>query len=275
MTEAYRIVASDLDGTLLNSQGKLSAENEQAMQALTEKGVFFVPSSGRTLEEIPLFIRENPSVRYIIHSDGAAVYDKQTGERIDLSMSQESARTVLDILAEYETNMTVRHLGKSYVDERMFNDEAGRYYRLQDDFQQYIYDYSIPVTNFDLFCRSLDSIEMICVFFHDQAEQDACRDRLLKLGAYGVAASEPTNLEIFDKNAGKGSALLRLAEHLGVDRSQTIAVGDSPNDLDMLSKAGLGLAMGNAAPEIQAMADAVACRNDEHVVSYILHTYIH
>lgn len=270
----YRILASDLDGTLLNSYGLISKENDSAIRALSEKGVCFVPSSGRTLCEIPKEIREHPCVRYIIHSDGAVVYDKETGYRIDMSMSGEMARRALDILFEYDVSMTVRNHGRSYTDIKWWNDEAGRYYRLTDAYQEFIYEYSTSVDNFEQFCRSLDSVEMICVFFHSAQEQEECRDRLLKTGNYGVAASEPANLEIFDRQAGKGEALLRLARHLDLDVSQTIGVGDSPNDRNMIERAGLGLAMQNACEELKGLADATVCHCDEHVVKYIWEKYI-
>lgn len=266
----YRILASDLDGTLLNSEGVVSEENEAAIRALTGRGVYFVPSSGRTLYEIPPMIRDNPCVRYIIHSDGAVVYDKQTGKRIDMSMSKELAGCLLDILLEYDVCMTVRNQGHSYTAEEWYHDEAGTYYRLTEQYQNFIYEYVTPVSDFASFCRSLDSVEMICVFFHRQDELVACRDRLVKMGKYGIAASESANIEIFDRRAGKGEALLRLAEHLGLAASQTIAVGDSPNDRNMIEKAGLGLAMQNACAELKDLADDTVCHCDEHVVQYIL-----
>ena len=274
MKKDYRIIASDLDGTLLDSNGRLSVENLKAIQELSERGVLFVPSSGRTLDEIPLFVRSIPSVRYVIHSDGAVVYDKRTGARIDLSMSQAKAKKAFEILAEYDTNVTVRHRGKSYIDAQKSNDEAFAYYRLLKDWPPFVREYILPVSDFDAFCASLDSVEMICVFFHDETEQEECRARFAELAEFGLASSDFSNLEIFDSCAGKGSALLRLAQELGVDPSQTIAVGDSPNDLDMLTRAGLGLAMQNASDDVKACSDAVACHHDEHVVRYICDTYI-
>ena len=270
----YRILASDLDGTLISTKGTVSEENEAAIRALTERGVFFVPCSGRALYEIPPMIRDNPYVRYIIHSDGACVYDKQTGERLDASMPKESVALLLDILSEYDVSMTVRHMGKSYTAAKWWNDEAGRYHRVPDAYQKFIYRYSESVAEFNSFCRNLDSVDMVCVFFHDQDELVSCRERLMKLPQFGVAASHDTNIEVFDSRAGKGEALLRLAEHLGFGADQTIGVGDSPNDRNMLERAGLSLAMANACEELKALADETVCHCDEHVVQYILEHYI-
>ena len=73
----YKIIASDLDGTLFLPDMTISEENEAAIKTLTDMGIYFVPSSGRTLEEIPKNVREHPLVRYVIFADGAGVYDKQ------------------------------------------------------------------------------------------------------------------------------------------------------------------------------------------------------
>ena len=74
----YKLIASDLDGTLLTPQKTVSQENEAAIRELCELGVHFVPCSGRAYEQMPSFIRSNPYVRYYIYSDGAGIYDKKT-----------------------------------------------------------------------------------------------------------------------------------------------------------------------------------------------------
>ena len=266
----YRIVATDLDGTLLNTDSKVSPENWDAIRIMTEKGVHVVPSSGRTLYEIPEYIRENPYVRYVSYSDGASVYDTLKKEIVvDLTIPQPKANKLFDVLDEYETDISVRHRGKSYVDADRNTPEFHTYHRMQEGYQQFVYEFDIPIQQFDQICHSLDSVEMICAYFHSEEELIACRNRLEKMGDYTVASSWPGNLEIYDKRAGKGNALLELAKYLGIDPTQTIAVGDSPNDIDMVTKAGLGLAMGNARQELKAIADQTICTNDEHAMRYI------
>ena len=90
------------------------------------------------------------------------------------------------------------------------------------------------------------------------------------MGKFVVAASEPTNIEIYNKNAGKGTAMLRLADMLGVPRENTIAVGDSKNDMDMIKKAGLSLAVSNACDELKAAAHQTICPYTHHSADYIL-----
>ena len=115
----YKIVASDLDGTLLNTSGQVSEENLQAMEMLMKRGIQFVPCTGRTLMEMDAKIRDNPSVRYIIHSDGAVVYDKLLDERISLCMPRKDANRLLDILGHYYTFLAVRYDKNVYMDADM------------------------------------------------------------------------------------------------------------------------------------------------------------
>lgn len=270
----YKIIASDLDGTLFLPDMTISEENEAAIKTLTDMGIYFVPSSGRTLSEITENVREHPLVRYIIYADGAGVYDRKTGERISACMSHEDSVKLLDILEGYQTILTVRNSGKSYVDATRNNNEEYAKHRLSVYYRDFIYDTNNPVESYKSFCRSLDEIEMVCVFFADDEEMAECKRRLEAMGDYIVASSERYNLEIFSVNAGKGRALRRLADKLGIDYSQTIGVGDTTNDMNLIQSAGLGLAMANAYPEIKEAADAVICSNKEHAIKYILENYI-
>lgn len=269
----YKIIASDLDGTLLNKDMHVSPENFEAIRQLVAEGVLFVPASGRAMYEMPREVWDCPYARYLIHSDGAVIHDKETGESIRLSMSREKSDTVMAMLKEYDTDPSVRHCGHCYMDAKTNTEDFHRYNRMNEEWVSFSMSCFEAVENFDELCASMDAIDMVCVFFHSPEEQAECKRRLTEMGGFLIASSHEANLEIMDERAGKGSALLHLADRLGIDRSATIAVGDSPNDMDMVSKAGLGLAMGNACEELKAMAQRVICTNEEHVMVYLREHY--
>lgn len=267
----YKIIATDLDGTLLNTKDVVSPENLTAIRTLSERGIFVVPSSGRTLGEIPACVRDIPDVRYIIHSDGAVIYDKKEGRPLDSRlMTGDVMRRVLDIFYSHNALLTVRVGGVLYVDADEQRQDIYDSYRMIRAYQTAMLTLAVPVKNLKDFCYGLDGIEMICTFFKHDDEMIACREKFLADGALGVTSSTPTNLEVYDKEAGKGNALLRLAALLGADKSQTVAVGDSQNDLDNLTHAGLSLAMENALDEVKQVSHMTVCNNDEHVMKYIL-----
>lgn len=275
MSIDYKIVATDLDGTLFNTSIEVSKENLAAIQEMDRRGVHFVPSSGRAYTEIPDKVLKIPEARYVICADGATVYDQKTKKIIcSTNMNKELSKLVLDMLYEYQTLLTVRYEGLAYVDEKLHDWDLYDEYRLTGNYKKFIYDFDRPTPDFKQFCYDLPSIEMICVFFKSNREMAECKKRLLETGRVQVASSEPYNLEVFDINAGKGNSLLKLADYLGVDRAATIGVGDSLNDMDNIRKAGLGLAMENACEALKVEANRIICNNDEHAMKYILENFI-
>ena len=267
------IVGSDLDGTLLLHEA-ISPENMAAIKKMKDMGVCFVPNSGRTISEMPKVVLEEPDIRYYIGADGAIIWDKETGESVSFAMSRDTVRPVLDLLYSYSTLITARSKGICYVDADMCTEESYRATRVSISYGRFIDYYVNKREDFKSLVYELPEIEMICVFFADDGELAECKARVEALGEFAVAASEDTNLEIFHKRAGKGNTLLALAELLGVPKERTIAVGDSKNDMDMIEKAGISLAMGNATDELKAAADRTICLCAEHSAKYILENII-
>lgn len=270
---SYRIVASDLDGTLFDAHAEISVENREAIKELNRRGVQFVPCTGRTFCDLPEELQTNPDIRYYICSNGALLYDKQTDNRILRGISRALADRVFDVLRDYEVHITVRWRGCCYIDARLDNDEAYAYYKVFPSHVGVLKNYSETQTNFETWCREIDHVEMFFLSFHDDGELEACKKRLSKIDGLLLADPAAHGLEIFSVDAGKGMALYQLADLLGVDRMDTVAVGDSGNDLGMVEAAGLGLAVANACDALKELADEVICTNEEHAIDYIAKHY--
>lgn len=269
----YRIVATDLDGTLLNSAGEISRENWEAIAQMKEKSIHFVPASGRCFMELPREIRESDLIRYYILSGGAVIYDKQKDHFEMICLEKGSKDRVLDAIFRYPVCL-MAHTGRdSCVDAEHHYAESYASYNMNDYWVQYALEKEKPVSDFKKFVYETDGIAMMVVFFRNPADLEECRTLLAEIDGILVVQSDPCNLEIVSEKSGKGNALLYLAELLGIDREKTIAVGDSLNDRTMLEEAGLSLAMKNALPEIKRLADEVICDNDSHCTAYILDHY--
>lgn len=267
----YKIIATDLDGTLLNSESKISTENLAAIRKMTEMGIYFVPSTGRTLTEVPDEVLSIPELRYLIYSDGAGIYDfKAQKAIIQNGIRGKNKERALRIFRRYDTVMMAHYDGVSYVDAAKHDRAIYDTFRVTKGFQDLMCAKNRPMDTFDAFCDGLDEIELLCGFFKRDDEREACYAELLAANEYHAASSAPHNIEIVAKEAGKGNALLQLASLLGVCPEETVAVGDSTNDMENLKKAGLALAMGNAAEALKAIAHRVICNNDEHAMAYIL-----
>ncbi len=271
----YKIIATDLDGTLLNSKMELSAENKAAIEKFSAMGGHFVPATGRSLSEVAREVRALPEARYYITSNGAAVFDTKTGKAIiqNTIIGQEKA-FLLETLRKTRSIFTIHFDGVSYVDLDRRDHDLYRAYRMSELFIQHIEDKDDFVGDFDRFCDEMESIESCCCFFESEEKLEQCRAALLATGWFSVTASMPHNLEINSVRAGKGIALLELAKLLGISPATTIGVGDSINDMDNIQKAGLGLAVKNAHPDLLRIADRTICSNDEHIMDYILKNII-
>ncbi|MBQ8796986.1 MAG: HAD family phosphatase [Oscillospiraceae bacterium] len=269
----YKIIASDLDGTLLGTDKQVSRENWEAIAKIHEKGVHFVPASGRAFYEMPKELRESDLIRYYITSDGTMVYDKKTDTYWEFAMEKNLGHRVLDTVYKYTTTMMLHADTHSYVEPALHKEETCLHYNIRDWWVDYIRATNVPVENFKKFAYGLDKIQMICVFFRYPEELQKCKKELASDPRLLVAQSDPNDLEIFSSAGGKGNALKLLAEKLGIAREATMALGDSTNDATMVAAAGLGVAMDNAMPELKRIADTVICDNDHHAVQYVLNKY--
>jgi len=269
----YQIVCSDLDGTLLNTETKVSMENLHAVAELAGRGVFFVPSTGRSFSEVPAELRNNPAIRYFICSNGAMVLDVQTGRKHLTGMSRQLSQKIQAILRRYETHLTLRHDGKCYVDAAFATTEAFDYYNVCEAHRVVVNDFAVWHEDFAAFCEKVDDVEVISVFFREHKELLAARKEIESLCELRIVGVSDYNLEIMNAKAGKGNALLWLSEELGIKREDTISVGDSDNDSSIVKAAGLGLAVSNACQSLKDLADEIICSNDEHAIQYIVRKY--
>jgi len=189
------------------------------------------------------------------------------------ALLSQAAKVALDIFREYDTHITVRHRGECFVDEAQKSDTAYTYYNIWLPHVNVLNAFSVGLSDFYERIYSFPEIEMAAVFFHLQSEMDECRDRLARIQGISVVEVAPFNLEIFSDRAGKGNALISLAEKLGIEKTATISVGDSENDSSMLKAAELGLAVRNSTDKALSVCDEVICSNDEHAIAYIFSHY--
>ncbi len=268
----YQIIATDLDGTLLNSRMELTRENLEAIHTLTKRGVHVVAATGRAWEEVDPRIRENPDIRYYITSGGAMTYDKLTGQQYTTCIPADLAGQVQDVLEAHRGTWCLHYAGGSYMQRDVIENGMADY-AAHPYMKHFLSTFDTPVEDLSAFSRGKD-VEMFCTFYPTIALRDACKAKIDAMGQFITASSVPENLEIFHHTSGKGNALLALADRLGIPHAATIAVGDSTNDYTMIHDAGLGLAVDNAFDELKAAADRVICHCDDHIMRYILNNII-
>lgn len=266
----YKIIASDLDGTLLHDVFTVSEENYKAIAEYKDMGGQVVPTSGRCFYEIPTELIECEDVRYYISSNGSVITDSETGERDEVLISNELFDKIMALTFEYETYHTVHFEGHGYMLAKNDSEEMGKYYNLNKYYYMHYHEKCRKLDKWDGAFSHGHGVEMVSVFFREQKELDECVERLKALGSLVVTSSADFNIEIISEGASKGDGVRRLAKKLGISTDEIIGVGDSRNDMALLDGVGMPLAVSNAAQVLKEKAARVICSHKEHIVRYIL-----
>ena len=271
----YKIVASDLDGTLLNKEQTVSEENFCAISEMNRLGVEFVPTTGRGMNEIDRSLINSPDIRYIITSNGAVLFDKNIGEPLLTSyVSKDSVRLILEALRPYNVFIAVHEGGTTYFDKNKYDPEFMNLCGIDAYYGHILSQHAEAVEDFESFLLSSDEMELICIFFEPDKGARTCKQIFEDSGKLCAANPHANYLEVYSSEAGKGKTLAAFAEKLGVDIADVIAVGDSNNDSTMIQEAGLGLAVANACDALKELADQTICDHSEHIAKYVLENFI-
>ncbi|MGN0555706.1 MAG: Cof-type HAD-IIB family hydrolase [Candidatus Fimenecus sp.] len=267
----HTILAVDLDGTLLNSNNAVSEENLSAISALKRKGVAVVPVTGRTLAEIPQELREHKDIAYMVYSNGAGIESREKGRLYYAPIDAGIAQKLFSVLQSYDTFIEIYADGQIFVDQTKFGEDAFAYYNVDAYFIPEMYKSRIPVENFETAtAEKLKTTELFDVFFHSHEERQACKAQILQeCPQVEITTSMDANLEIMNSCVNKGTGLQKLCSILGFDIKNTVAVGDSRNDLTLFQTVGKGFAVENACDALKAAAQQTICSNDAHVLQYM------
>ncbi len=267
-----RLIALDLDGTLLDSQKRLSVRNREVLEECLRRGIHIVPTTGRTVDGIPDMIKEIPGIRYAITTNGAVIEDMEEKRTLETKLLPwETAVELFEAVSQYHV------MYDAYIDRRGVTEPR---------FFDHLAEYGIPSQLQGLIRATRDvypsiiehvkntkkPVEKVNFFFSDMEERERVRKALEPREDILITSSMPFNLELNAMGATKGGGILRLAAHLGLKREQTMAIGDGENDFSMIKDAGIGVAMKNAIPALHKIADYITDTNDEDgVASAISH----
>lgn len=270
-----KLIASDLDGTLLTDQKTLSAETERVLQSAADRGIYIVPATGRSFKAVPDFIKEFPGVEYVITANGGAVYSVSSGKRIYQCLLEE-----ISVEAALARKLPEKAVLEVFIDGVPYSEEA--YVRAPLEYgateygAKYVQKTRIPVEDVVSFARKhrseLDSMAFVC---SDCTEREYLRRYLeVEVPDIYVTSSVPHLLEIGHQNAGKGNTLLHLLDYLEISREETMAFGDADNDSSMLSAVKYGIAMANGTLACKRAASYVTASNQEDGVARAVRRFL-
>lgn len=269
-----KLIATDLDGTLLTKEKKLSAKNAESLKLAADKGIYIVPATGRPWIGVCQELKRMPFIRYALVMNGAMVWDSFEDKAIYKSnFTTEQALTLWDFVQKYDT-MTDAHVGGVGRISSYYYDNCEEYVE-SDAIAVLLRATRIKTDDVrELISKSKNGAEKINLTFKDTDMRNRALEELKQFDFAIATSSVSNNIELNHINATKGKALTKLAEHLGVDMSQVMAFGDSGNDISMIENAGLGVAMGNALSEIKEKASFITLDNENDGVAYAIEKYI-
>ena len=275
---AIRMIGLDLDGTLFNSRKQLTAHTREVLLRAMAQGIVPVIATGRPRAGLPAVLEELGGLRYAVVTNGAAVYDLQSGACIYQKEMDRAAAA--DLLARTRALETVQgaFVGPwGYMEEI----DRARIARLDlvDEMKRYLCASRKMVDSLPGFVRGADHgpQKLVLMFLKDASgeliDAEAAMQITGEYEQFSFVSGGVGNIEIMDRTVGKGEALLALGRQLGIAPGEIMAIGDSENDLDMIRKAGFGVAMANAEDVLLRHADARTLTNDEDGAAAAIERY--
>lgn len=288
----YKIIAIDLDGTLLNSRGEVSLENRNAVKAATEQGIEVVLASGRVSDSVLNIAKEIGADKYFICGNGSMIYDIQKNEIIyENSIDKNKILKLIQMCDEnsiyYSIYTEEAVISKSinynvavynYENTKKINDKKTRI-NIVEDVYKYVEnsneDKYLKMTIcdnskiiFNSIIRKLKNITGI-----DILEVSHMSRKHIKSGTEDVELNYYYT-EVTNRNVDKWYALVELSKMKNISIEEIMAIGDNTNDLLMIKNSGKGVAMENGNPIVKEIADYITKGNNESGVAVAIESIL-
>ncbi len=265
----YKLVAIDMDGTLLKEDKTISERTKKAIQSAREKGVTVVLATGRPIEGVSRYLEELDMYTendYVLSYNGALIQKTKSKEAVaKVALKGEDLHYLRKLSDELGVNI------------HAFSEKSGlitpknsKYTEVEADINK-IEIHEINIDNIS------DDEVMIKIMMIDEPEiLGAAMEKLPKevYEKYTVVRSAPFFLEFLNKKVNKGVGVELLAKHLGIKKEEVMTFGDAGNDLHMIKYAGLGVAMENAFDEVKEAADYITDSNENDGVAKAIEKFI-
>jgi Cof subfamily protein (haloacid dehalogenase superfamily) len=259
---SYKLIVTDMDGTLLNEEHEISEENKRALKVVSDKGIKVAIATGRIYESTIKYARELGVKTPIICCNGALIKEEDGNIIYESKIEYDLCTTIIDTLEKHNIYY------QCFTDDTIFTpyiNEWLRKYQMQDDL-------NIKIIESDNIKSSIkdSNILKFLIIENDLELLYKLENELKSINDIELTKSFFDNIEIMKKGVNKGSAVESLAKYLGVDKSEVITFGDNHNDLAMITYAGMGVAMGNAEDIIKENSNFITCKNTENGVAKAL-----
>jgi len=250
----YKLLVADIDGTLLGRDGTISAEDKAALARARVAGIQVSLSTGRVTQASLKIIEQLSLDGYHIFFDGALISNPETGKEIYVSsISKECVRQIVELAHRQGINLDLYSTTRYFVEEETWSSDIRRRFF---GIQPHVVDFTKlwqkeRIIKGTLTVRSPEEKAKADIFYQQ------FKGQLNFSRTTTPAYPDVAFINVVAPDVSKGKALEVLTLFLGVPLSEVMAIGDGDNDVSLLSKAGLAIAMGNAPEELKAVADYI------------------
>lgn len=274
MKRNIKLIALDMDGTLLGRDGKLSSKNKEAIKAAMNNGIHVVISTGRVFGALPKDVLCVPGIEYAVTSNGARVVRLEDQCTIYTNLIDEDRMAHVEEIIFRDNLLVELFYNSDVVVEKKCLDNLESY-GLPREYSEYVLKTRTPVENLcETAKNNRGAMENINVNFNCMDCKEALWNELNQIEGITVTSSLPHNIEIGGATTSKGNGVAHLCEILGIKSEEVMACGDSHNDASMFEFAGLAVAMGNAHEDMKEIADFVTKTNDEDGVAFAIEKFV-
>lgn len=268
----YKMFVSDLDGTLLSDDHKISKENIKAIKELEAKGVKFVVATGRTKYILEDFLEILDYKMPFIWSNGSAVSDAMGETLYTEEIEIEVAKNIIKLAHEHKIDYMIHTL-----DGLVSEHNNPRILELEHYNEGVKEEHRIPLKTDKLLSNRLEHYELLKISVSSETSQALCEFQEIINGnieQINAVFSASTLLDITAKKASKGQAVLKLAAKYNIDPKEIIAIGDNENDLSMLEICGLPLTLENGVDSVKEIAKYITKNNNSSGVADAIQRFV-
>ncbi|MFY4774219.1 Cof-type HAD-IIB family hydrolase [Metabacillus sp. RGM 3146] len=266
----YRMLALNVDGTLLRSNGRLHQATKEAIDYCLKKGIYVTLVTNRHFQSARKLGRAlKLNAIYVTHG-GAFVSSTIDKPLYENRLSEDTTFNLVQVLENYDCHIRIIHERYSLGNRKKITENLSGSASMHTS-EPLFYPVQYVESLGDALMDEPVTAPKMDVIFSDREEQQAA-EHTIRNAFEGVTVlqSSPVKLELVSKGVSKEQGLFVLSNHLGIKAEEIVAIGDAHDDINMILEAGLGVAMGNAPFEVKKAADWVTRSNDESGIAYVI-----
>ena len=273
MKKEIKLVAMDIDGTLIGKRKIVTEYTRSVLKKAGEKGIHLVIASGRAFGAIPQFLLNIEGMSYVITSNGSSIFRLSDCQRVfGKDLEEKQVKKLLIFYQKHACPMEVFIQGEAYASREYY--EHPERFGASPAAVEYVHTTRKPIDDLeDFIIKHMHQIEGMNYIVSDVEKKASMRMELERMKDLYVTSSVPRYIEVSHGTVCKRNAVQWLASYLDVRKEEVMAFGDGENDIEMIEYAGYGIAMGNAVDSLKRIADCVTKSVDEDGVAHVIEEF--